>query len=142
MKKKYLIFDLDWTLLDEQTKEFFPWVKDFIKKMSQWYTMFVSTRSSDETAREILKNAGVYDNFEVVMWSSVMEKWIKHIEVFEMVSESDSFDQKAVFIWDWEIDRATAYEAGLPFIKIWKEWIDRLEADSVIDIEELIKKAK
>jgi len=142
MKKKYLIFDLDGTLIDEQTKELFPGVSDFIKKMSQWYTMFVSTRSSDEWARERLKNAWIFDYFEVVMWSSVMEKWVKHIEVFEMVSESDSFDQKAVFIWDWEIDREIAYEGGLPFIKIWKEWKDRLEADSVLDIEELIKKAK
>ena len=142
MKKKFLIFDLDGTLINPQTQELFVGVPEFIKKMSQWYTLFVSTRSSDEKAREILKTGKIYEYFDTVIWWSVMEKWPKHIEIFEMLSESDSFNQKTVFIGDSDIDRTIADDAGIPFIKIGKEWKDYYEADWVVNIEEIIRKIK
>ena len=142
MKKKFLIFDLDWTLYNPETQALFKWVPELIKHLSQWYTMFVSTRSSDEKAKEILKQWNIYDYFEAVMWSTTMEKSEKHVEVFAMVSESNSFRQKCIFIGDWDIDRYVAEESWLPFIKIWKEGKDYAEVDSILEIESVFKKAR
>ncbi len=142
MKKKFLIFDLDWTLYNPETQALFKWVPELIKHLSQWYTMFVSTRSSDETAKKILKEGNIYDYFEAVMWSTTMEKSQKHIEVFEMVSANSNFYQNCIFIGDWDIDRQVAQESGLAFIKIWKEGKDYCEVDSILEIEEAFKKAK
>lgn len=142
IKKKFLIFDLDWTLYDPKTQALFKWVPELIKHLSEWYTMFISTGSSDDEAKRILKEWNIFDYFEAVMWSTTIEKSEKHVEVFEMVSWNDNFLQKCKFIGDSDIDRHIAEESWLPFIKIWKEWKDRYETDSILEIEELFKKAR
>ena len=142
MKKKYIIFDFDWTLVDSSTKEFFEWVIEMIEEFSKNYTMFISSRSSEEILREKLKKAWIYEYFDVVFWSSVLEKWPKHIETFKLLTADDDFENKAIFVWDWEIDRDLAEKTWLIFIKVWKENKDYYEINKITDLKDYITKIK
>ncbi len=143
MKKQYIIFDLDWTLIDSTTKDFFEWTLDTLNALSKNYQLFLTSRSSIETIREKLTSAWIYEIFDVVMWGDVIEKSAKHIEVFEMYSEDTNFSQKAVYVWDSEFDEIIAEESYIPYICMW--WwpcFTRYTISSIKQLEETIKKVR
>jgi len=142
MKKKYIIFDFNGTLLDDNTKELFTWVNDMVKNLSERYKLLLSSKSDDEDIKEFMKEEWIYSYFDIVFGSSIMEKWEKHIEVFKMYLEDQDFENRTIYVWDTEFDRGIAKEAGISFVKIWKEGKDYYEIDNVIELEEYIGKIK
>jgi len=132
MKKKYLIFDFNWTLVDKN-KEFFDWVIDMTKRLSKDYTLFLSSQTNDEELKKYTKQAGIYEYFDVVFGSSVMEKWEKHIEVFKLMLDDPDFENKTILIWDSDFDREIAKQAWIFFVKVWKENKDYYEIDKITD---------
>jgi len=142
MKKKYIIFDFDWTLVDSKTKEFFDGVVEMIERLAKDYTLFISSRSMEDFLKQKLKSVWIYDYFEVVFGSGVIEKWPKHIETFDLLIWEDDFSEKTIFVWDWEIDRELAKETWLIFVKVWKESKDYYEIEKTTDLEKLLPKIK
>jgi len=142
MRKKYIIFDFDWTLVDSNTKEFFDWIIEMIRDLSKNYKLMISSQTDDEDLKQILKTASIYDYFEVVFGWSVREKWEKHIEVFDMVMDDQDFANRTIYVWDSEFDREIAKEAWISFVKVWKEGKDYYEIDKTIDILDYIEKVK
>jgi len=142
MKKKYIIFDFNGTLLDDNTKELFTWVHEMLKNISERYKLLLSSKSDDEDIKEFMKEEWIYSYFDIVFGSSIMEKWEKHIEVFKMYLEDQDFENRTIYVWDNEFDRGIAKEAGISFVKIWKEGKDYYEIDNVIELEEYIGKIK
>ena len=142
MKKKYIIFDFNWTLLNDKTKELFDWVSEMLKNLSKRYKLLISSQSNDEDIKDFLKEEWIYDYFDIVFGSSVMQKWPKHIEVFEMYLQDQDFANRTVYVWDTDFDRNIAKEAGISFVKIWKEAKDYYEIDNITDLEKYITKVK
>lgn len=142
MKKKYLIFDFNWTLLNDKTKELFDWVHKMLENLSKRYKLLLSSKSDDEDIKDFLKEEWVYKYFDIVFGSSVREKWPKHIEVFELYLDDQDFANRTVYIWDSELDREIAKNAWISFVKIWKEWKDYYEIDNISELEEYLKKVK
>ena len=142
MKKKYIIFDFNWTLLDDKTKEFFEWVPELLKELSKRYKLFLSSQSDDEAIKDFLKKEWVYEYFDIVFGSSVMKKWPKHVEVFNLYLDDRDFENRTIYVWDSEFDREIAKEAWISFVKIWKEWKDYYEIDKITDLKEFISKVK
>ncbi len=143
MRKKYLIFDLDGTLIDNTTKEFFPWVAQSLLELSKDYQLFLTTRSDDEAAKNILKAHWVYDVFDIVLWGTVMEKSVKHIEVIEMYLDDKNFSQCALYMWDSEFDEAIAEESYIPYVSVWnKNCHTRHIIESVTQLEGIIKNVR
>ncbi len=117
--KKYLIFDFDWTLC-------FNWVIrentiNILKKLSLNYSLFITTKSSTRKTNEILEKYWIKDLFEIVYWSEEVLKSVEHINYFEDYSCDENFREKALLIWDWEIDRNLASDCKIEFIYIWSE---------------------
>lgn len=117
MNKKYLIFDFDWTLC-------FNWIipeniVNTLKKLSLNYSLFITTRSSSRKTNEILEKYWIKDLFEIVYGSEEVLKSIEHIKYFEDYSCDENFREKAVIIWDWEIDRNLASDCKIEFIFVW-----------------------
>lgn len=142
MRKKFIIFDFDWTLVDSNTKDFFEGVIPMIKRLSKEYKLLISSQADDDFLKETLKNAQVYDNFEIVFGWSVREKGEKHIEVFDMVLDDQNFTNRTVYVWDSELDREIAKESWISFVKVWKEWQDYYEIDKVTEIENYLEKVR
>lgn len=142
MIKKYIIFDFDGTLIDTKSKELFEWIPEMLKNLSENYTLFLSSRSDDEDLKEFLKTEQLYWYFDIVFGSTIREKWKKHIEVFDLVSEDQNFINKTIYIWDDEFDRNIAKMAWISFVKIWKEGTDAYEIDKTTDLIDYIPKVK
>jgi len=142
MRKKYIIFDFDWTLIDSKTKELFEGIKEMLKSLNKDYTLFLSSSADDEDLVEFLKTEQLYQYFDVVFGWTVREKWEKHMEVFELITEDQNFANRSVYVWDSEIDRNIAKEAWISFVKIWKEGKDYYEIDKTVDILDYIEKVK
>jgi len=142
MRKKYIIFDFDGTLIDSKTKELFEGIPQMLKSLNKEYTLFLSSSADDKDLIEFLKAEQLYSYFDIVFGGTVREKWEKHIEVFELVSEDQNFANRTVYIWDSEIDRNIAKEAWISFVKIWKEWVDYYEIDKTVEILNYIEKVK
>lgn len=142
MIKKYIIFDFDGTLIDTKSKELFEWIPEMLKNLSENYTLFLSSRSDDEDIVDFLKTEQLYWYFDVVFGSTIREKWKKHIEVFDLVSEDQNFINKTIYIWDDEFDRNIAKMAWISFVKIWKEGTDAYEIDKTTDLIDYIPKVK
>jgi len=142
MIKKYIIFDFDGTLIDTKTKELFEGIPEMLKNLSKDYTLFLSSRADDEDLVDFLKTEQLYWYFDIVFWGSIREKWPKHIEVFELVSEDQNFANRTIYVWDDEFDRNIAKTAGISFVKIWKEWTDAYEIEKTTDLTNYIQKVK
>jgi hypothetical protein len=91
---------------------------------------------------DFLKTEQLYGYFDVVFGGTIREKWEKHMEVFELVTEDQNFANRSVYVWDSEIDRAIAKMAWISFVKIWKEATDRYELDKTVEIIDYIEKVK
>lgn len=145
MTIKYIIFDLDWTLIDS-SKEFFKWIPEKIFELSKKYKLFLSTRSSTKSAEEYLKKWWIYDCFEYILWSEKICKSKQHIDFFKEITLDKDFEKFSIFIWDWEIDRFIAKETNIIFIHIdknlEKNFYDKLEINSINEIEKIFKEIK
>lgn len=117
---KYLIFDLDWTLID-QNKKFYPNLVKKIKELSKNYKLFLTTNSSAETAIKLLKDKGIYENFEYILGWDNLKKSKEHIIYFKDLSLDENFKKYAVYFWDSELDENIAKEAEIKFILV-KNW--------------------
>ena len=102
----------------------------------------MSSQSDDEAIKDFLKKEWVYEYFDIVFGSSVMEKWPKHIEVFNLYLDDRDFENRTIYVWDSEFDREIAKEAWISFVKIWKEGKDYYEIDKITDLKDFISKVK
>lgn len=204
MKKQYLIFDLDWTLVDNWSKiqkiifqniekyypdylekakrlffshwnhrldiylkevfdsnenicnvleekikfnfielnnqtEFFPWVQEKIKDLSQNFKLFLTTSSPTHVAKEHLEKWWIIKYFELIYWSDIIPKWKNHLDIFRNYSEDEKFFEKSFYIWDWDNDSYFAKESWIDFIRIGKFWKDKYEINSVTEIDILLE---
>ncbi len=98
--------------------EFYPWVIEVINEVSQKFQLFLSTRSSDDFAKEILKKWKIADKFSKILWSSQIEKWNAHIDSLKKFTKDENFSQNSIFIWDWEWDEAIACSNEIDFIHV------------------------
>ena len=142
MIKKYIIFDFNWTLLDDKTKELFDWVPEMLKKLKERYKLLLSSQSDDEDIKDFLKEEWIYKYFDIVFGSSIMQKWPKHIEVFELYLEDQDFANRTVYVWDTDFDKNIAKEAWISFVKVWKSENDYYCVEKITDLEEYITKVK
>lgn len=136
--KKYIIFDLEWTLVESSfwKYELFTWVASTLASLSKDYTLFLSTAASDVRVREYLKQQNLYNYFEYILGSSYIQKSEKHIEYFQEIILDDNFCKKTVFIWDSSSDKYIAHQKDIDFIGIW----NHIDADMKINnINELLQ---
>jgi len=199
MKKEYLIFDLDWTLIEsmsdtvkiitnylkqipntdfekvryvfsttpwmalkkqieliynwyndidsekitleiyeqllKQDANFFEWIIEKIKELSNNYKLFLTTWNSTEVAIKYLTEWWIKDKFELIYWSDKILKWKDHLEIFKEYSLDKDFYRKSFYIWDWNSDREFAKSCNIDFIHVWNSKIYKYEIDSVKDID-------
>ena len=102
-----------------------------IKELSKEYDLFLSTWNSTKFAKEMLDKWWIKDRFELIFWSNKIPKWHLHLESFKEYSWDEDFYKKAVYIWDWSMDRVFAREAWIDFVHIWNRWEDKYEIDKV-----------
>lgn len=118
--KKYLIFDFDGTISKFwkiSEKNLF-----FLKKIKEKnYFLFITSRSSSRKINKILEKYEIKKLFEIVYGSEEVLKSVEHIEYFEDYSCDSDFREKAVIIWDWEIDKNLAQESKIDFIYVWED---------------------
>jgi phosphoglycolate phosphatase-like HAD superfamily hydrolase len=74
MRKKYIIFDFDGTLIDSKTKELFEEIPQMLKSLSKEYTLFLSSSADDEDLVDFLKTEQLYGYFDVVFGGTIREK--------------------------------------------------------------------
>lgn len=119
--------------------EFFEWVPEKIKELSESYKLFLTTWNSTPVAKKYLIKWWIIDLFEVTLWSDKILKWNDHLEKFKEYSEDENFYENSYYIWDWNSDRDFAKAKNIDFIHIWNEGIDKYEIKSVINIDNILK---
>jgi len=138
-KETKKIYKILWNLRDKV--KFFPWVQEKIKELYQkWYKLFLTTWSSTDFATKTLKDWWIYDYFEKIIWSDKILKWKQHLEVFQELTWDPNFYRKALYLWDWEMDKIFALESGINFIRVWSRWKENENrVKSVIEINKFLK---
>ncbi len=120
----------------ENEVEFFKWVADKIKELSEKYKLFLTTWNSTKFAKEVLDSEWIKDNFELIYGSDEIKKWNQHLNIFKNYSEDNEFYKKSIYFWDWDMDKLFANEAWIKFVRIWdfeEEWNDVIESIKYID---------
>jgi len=137
-KETKKIYKLLWNLRNKV--RFFPWVQEKIKKLSKNYKLLLTTWSSTDFATKTLKDWWIYNYFEKIIWSDKILKWKKHLEIFkELMSDSD-FYKKALYIWDWNMDKIFAEESGIDFVRVGNRWEkNERKIKSVLEIDKFLK---
>jgi phosphoglycolate phosphatase-like HAD superfamily hydrolase len=123
----------------ENTVDFFPGVIQKIKKLSNNYTLFLSTWNSDKFANDVLKKWWIHKCFDKILWSSYILKSSQHVNEFINYTWDEYFSERTIFIWDWEKDREIALENNIDFIHISTSSEDKYEIQSVVEIENILK---
>jgi len=120
---------------------FFPWVQEKIKELyNKWYKLFLTTWSSTDFAIKTLKDWWIYDYFEKVIWSDKILKWKQHLEIFQQLSWDPDFYKKAIYLWDWDMDKIFALESGIKFIRVWNRWEkDENRVESIVKIDQFLQ---
>jgi phosphoglycolate phosphatase-like HAD superfamily hydrolase len=118
--------------------EFFPWVDDLIKKLSQRYKLYLTTGNSTKVVEKALKEKWIYNCFQLVLWSDKFLKWEEHLLLFKENSEDDNFFKEAVYIWDGDSDREFAKMFWIDFVHIWNDKKDKYEIPSVIKLPQIL----
>lgn len=126
--------------------EFFIGVPEKIKELSKKYTLFLSTWNSTIFAEENLEKANIKDLFLKILWSEKIAKWPEHINIFKNLVNDENFEENAIFIWDWQNDRAITKHFKMDFIHIDEnlenKYNDKYEIKSVGDIDKILEKFK
>jgi FMN phosphatase YigB (HAD superfamily) len=141
-KVEYFTANIYQLIREKWSHTFFPWVLEVVKKLSQDYTLFLTTGNSTPFATEVLKDGWIYECFEKVLGSDEILKGKPHLEIFRELSWDEEFYSHAIYTGDGPSDRAFAKEARIDFIHIWNEWKDVYEILSVKDIEPIIEQIK
>lgn len=122
---------------------FFDGVPEKIKELSEKYKLYLSTGNSTAFATKKLKEAGIFELFEYVLWSERIMKWSEHIKIFEE-QVWESLWENCVFIWDGQKDREIAHIHNMSFIhideKLENTYDDIYEIPSVRDIDIILGK--
>lgn len=126
----------------EDEFDFFEWVPKLIKHLSKDFDLFLSTWNSTRFAKEILEKWKIKDRFKLIFWSNKIPKWYLHLETFKEYSWDEDFFKKALYIWDWDMDRIFAEEMWIDFIHIWNTWKDRYEIDIVTKLSIILDEFK
>jgi phosphoglycolate phosphatase-like HAD superfamily hydrolase len=127
--------------LNEKIKwSFFFKIPEKIKELSKKYKLFLTTWNSTTFAKNTLKKWNILDCFELVYWSDKILKWEEHLELFKEYSWDENFYEKSFYIWDWNADREFAKQKNIDFIHIWNDNIDKYEIESVVNIDDILKK--
>lgn len=111
-------WELNKEILNSSHGDLFPWVKEVVDEVSQKFQLFLSTRSSDTYAVEILVRWKIWNNFWSILWSSKIQKWNEHIKYFSEFTQDKNFSEHAIFIWDGENDEAIAKSNNIDFIHV------------------------
>ncbi len=120
-KETKKIYKILWNLRDKV--KFFPWVQEKIKELyKNWYKIFLTTWSSTKFAKQTLKDWSIDKYFEKIIWSDKILKWKQHLEIFKELSWDEYFYKKALYIWDWDMDKIFALESWIDFIRVWIKW--------------------
>lgn len=125
-------------ILSRMESDFFPWVVEIIKKLSNSYTLFLSTWNSDIFAEKNLRRENIYNCFKLVLGSVHIPKWPRHIEAFRESVWDDDFIQKSIYVWDGSTDRNIAHSHNIDFIHISIDGGDKYEIESVKDIYDIL----
>lgn len=118
---------------------FFPWVIEKIKHLKEKYFLFLTTWNSTQVAEKHLKEAWIFELFEIIYGSEQVPKSEEHLEYFKDYSLDEDFYKKAIYIWDGNNDRILAGIKNIDFIHIWNDKIDKYEINSVCEIDEVLK---
>ena len=54
----------------------------------------------------------------------------------------EKFYKRAVYVWDWEMDRVFAKESNIDFVHIWNIWVDEYEIDKTKKLVNILKEFK
>lgn len=127
-------------IITQMDSDFFPWVIDTLKKLSEHYILFLCTGNSTPFAHKHLKKWWVFDCFSLIMWSDRIHKWPKHIEIFKEYSWDENFYRNSIYVWDGNTDRDIAVQHGIDFVHIWSDKKDIYEISTVSDIENVLHK--
>ena len=119
---------------------FFPWVPKKIKELhNKWYKLFLTTWSSTDFATKTLKDWWIYSYFEKVIWSDKILKWKEHLEIFKELSWDPDFYKKALYIWDWNMDKIFALESWIDFVRVWNRWEkNENRVNSILEIDKFL----
>jgi len=123
----------------EDKFDFFEGIPEMIKELSKKYDLYLTTWNSTKFAKEMLKKWEIKEHFELILWSNKINKWHLHLEIFKDYSWDKDFYKKALYSWDWDMDRIFATEAAIDFVHIWKGWKDKYEIDYTIKLPKILK---
>lgn len=113
--------------------EFYPWVKDILETLSKNYKIILSTVSSDDYANTILEKAWLKKYFSLILWSTFIQKWDKHIEKMKEYFFDENFASKTIYIWDSEKDEIIAKSNNIKFIKV-NTWVNFVTLKEIMNI--------
>ncbi len=138
-KETKKIYELLSSLRDKVN--FFPWVQEKIKELyNKWYKLFLTTWSSTDFATKTLKNWWIYNYFEKVLGSDKTLKGKEHLEIFKELTWDLDFYKKALYLWDWNMDKIFAKEAWIDFIRVWNRWEkDENRVKSIVEIDKFLR---
>lgn len=117
MKEIHQIVD---ELSDKQ--ELFNDTVEIIEKLSQKYDLFISSVSSDWMVQNFLEKPEIKWKIRAWLWSSKIQKWVKHISRFKEMTNNKKFEKQSIFIWDSETDKILAQKSGIDFIEV-SDWV-------------------
>jgi len=120
--KKNIISDI-YKELDKQKNKtiFIEWAIEKVIELWNNYKLFLSTWSSTIFAKDILEKWNISQYFELIQWSEEIPKSEKHLEIFKDLSGDLGFYNKAISIWDSDMDEYFAKLKGIKFINVWKD---------------------
>ena len=108
--------------LHNNKNDFLDWTIQKILDLKENYKLFLSTWSSTKFANKILKQWWVHNHFEKILWSDVIPKSEKHLDIFKEYSWDKYFFKNSISIWDSPRDELFAKNRWIDFIKIWEEY--------------------
>lgn len=103
----------------ENEVEFFEWVPEKIRELSEKYRLFLTTWNSTKFAKDVLDKAWIIDCFELIYGSDEIKKGYQHLSIFKNYCEDNNFFNESIYFWDWDMDKIFAEEAWITFVRIW-----------------------
>ncbi|MFK7780240.1 MAG: HAD hydrolase-like protein [Candidatus Gracilibacteria bacterium] len=132
-EKEKKIHDELYEYLDEANKEsvFKKGTIKKILKLKDRYSLYLSTGSSTKIAKQILKEGGIEQHFEIILGSEKIPKSEEHLDIFMEHSRDENFYKKSISIGDGLCDEIFAKNRDIDFIKIGKKY------KNISDIKEI-----
>jgi phosphoglycolate phosphatase-like HAD superfamily hydrolase len=119
--------------------EFYEWVIEKIIDLKDNYKLFLTTWNSTQVAKKYLEKWWIINYFELIYWSDEILKWEEHLEIFKEYTWDKDFYKKAIYVWDWDMDKEFAYSKNIDFIRVWYKWeSDENRIKSVAEIDNIL----